>query len=77
MRTSRKTDFRSRDIAKNNFSGIDITQGLDLEPPSLSRYFLLMYIVPSLFVFKNILIINISGIVTLITARLTRNQHDV
>ena len=26
MRTSRKTDFRSRDIAKNNFSGIDISQ---------------------------------------------------
>ena len=24
MRTSRKTDFRSRDVAKNNFSGIDI-----------------------------------------------------
>ena len=32
MRTSRKTDFRSRDIAKNNFSRIDISQGLDLEP---------------------------------------------
>ena len=39
MRTSRNTDFRSRDIAKNNFSGIDISQGLDLVPPSLSRYF--------------------------------------
>ena len=38
MRTSRKTDFRLRDIAKNNFSGIDISQGLNLEPPS---YFLL------------------------------------
>ena len=37
----RKTDFRSRDIAKNNFSGIDISQGLDLERPSLSPYFLL------------------------------------
>ena len=42
MRTSRKTDFRSRDIAKNNFIGIDISQGLDLEPPSLSPYFLLV-----------------------------------
>ena len=36
-----KTDFRSRDIAKNNFSGIDISQAVDLEPPSLSPYFLL------------------------------------
>ena len=43
MRTSRKTDFRSRDIAKNNFSGIDISQGLDLDPPSLSPYFLLIH----------------------------------
>ena len=42
MRTSWKTDFRSRDIAKNNFSGIEISQGLDLEPPSLSLYFLLI-----------------------------------
>ena len=42
MGTSRKTDFRSRDIAKNNFSGIDISQGLDLEPPSLSPHFLLL-----------------------------------
>ena len=41
MRTSRKTDFRSRDIARNNFSGIDISQGLDLESPPLSPYFLL------------------------------------
>ena len=41
MRTSRKTDYRSRTIAKNNFSGIDLSQGLDLEPPSLSPYFLL------------------------------------
>ena len=42
MRTSRKTDFRSRDtVAKNNCSGIDIPQGLDLDPPSLSPYFLL------------------------------------
>ena len=40
MRTSRKTDFRSRDIAKNNFSGIDISQGMDLELPS--PYFLLL-----------------------------------
>ena len=40
MRTSLKTDFRSRDIAKNNFRGIDISQGLDLEAPSLSPYFL-------------------------------------
>ena len=40
MRTSRKTDFRSRDIAKYNCSGIDISQGLDLELPSLSPYFL-------------------------------------
>ena len=40
MRTSRKTDFRSRDIAKNNFSEIDISQDLDLESPSLSSYFL-------------------------------------
>ena len=39
MQTSRKTDFRSRDIAKNNFNGIDISQGLKLEPPSLSPYF--------------------------------------
>ena len=45
MRTSRKTDFRSRDIAKNNFSGIDITQGLDMEPPSFSPYFLLVTVV--------------------------------
>ena len=37
----RKTDFRSRDIAKNNFSGIDISQGLGLERPCLSPYFLL------------------------------------
>ena len=44
MRTSQKTDFRSRDIAKNNFSGIDISQGLDLEPSSLSPYFLLLLI---------------------------------
>ena len=36
MRTSRK------DITKNNFSGIDISQGLELEPPSLSPYFLLV-----------------------------------
>ena len=43
MRTSRKTDFCWRDIAKNNFSGIDISQGLDLEPPSLSPYFLLVF----------------------------------
>ena len=42
MWTSRKIDFLSRDIAKNNFSGIDISQGLDLEPPSLSPYFLLL-----------------------------------
>ena len=42
MRMSRKTDFRSRDVAKNNFSGIDISQDLDLEPPSLSPYFLLL-----------------------------------
>ena len=42
MRLSRKTDLRSRDIAKNNFSGIDISQGLDLERPSLSTYFLLV-----------------------------------
>ena len=42
MRTTRKTDFRSRDIDKNNFSGIDISQGLDLEPPSLFPYFLLV-----------------------------------
>ena len=41
MRTSRKIDFRSRDIAKNNFSGIAISQDLDLEPPSLSPYILL------------------------------------
>ena len=42
MQRSWNTDFRSRDSAKNNFSGIDITQGLDLEPPSLSPYFLLV-----------------------------------
>ena len=42
MRTSQKLDFSSREIAKNNFSGIDISQGLDLEPPSLSPYFLLV-----------------------------------
>ena len=42
MRTYRKTDFRLRYIAKNNFSGIDISQGLNLEPPSLSPYFLLL-----------------------------------
>ena len=41
MRRSRKTD-RSRDIAKNNFSGIDISKGLDQESPSLSLYFLLL-----------------------------------
>ena len=35
MRTSRKTDFRSRDIAKNNFSGIDISQA-PLSVPSFS-----------------------------------------
>ena len=40
MRTSRKTC--SRDIAKNNFTGIDISQGLDLDPPSLSPHFLLV-----------------------------------
>ena len=44
MRTSRKTDFRPRDIAKNNFTGIGISQGLDLEPPSLSPYFLLVFV---------------------------------
>ena len=42
MRTCRKTYFRSRVIAKNNFSGIDISQGLDLERPSLSPCFLLV-----------------------------------
>ena len=42
MRTSRKTNLRLRDIAKNNLSGIDISQGLDLEPPPLSPYFLLI-----------------------------------
>ena len=42
MRTSRKIDFRSIDIAKNNFIGIDISQGLDLEPPSLSPCVLLI-----------------------------------
>ena len=42
MQRSWNTDFRSRDSAKNNFSGIDITQGLDLVPPSLSPYFLLV-----------------------------------
>ena len=42
MRTPRKTDLRLRDNNKNNFSGIDISQGLDLEPPSLSPYFLLV-----------------------------------
>ena len=41
IRTSRKTDFRWRDITKNNFSVIDISWGLDLEPRSLSPYFLL------------------------------------
>ena len=48
MRTSRKTDFHSRDIAKNNFSGIDmyVSQGLDLEPSSLSSYFLLVKLMP-------------------------------
>ena len=46
MRTSRKTDFHSRDIAKNNFSGIDISKGLDLEPTSLSSYFLLVKLMP-------------------------------
>ena len=40
MPTSRKTDFRSKDIAKNSFSGVDISQGLELEPPSLSPSFL-------------------------------------
>ena len=44
MRTSRKTD-RSRDIEKNNFGGIGIYQGLDLEPPSLSPYFLLVNVI--------------------------------
>ena len=44
MWTSRKTDFRSRDVAKNNFSGIDISQGLDLVFPSLSLHFLLITI---------------------------------
>ena len=39
MRTSRNTDFHLRDIAKNNFSGIDISQGLDLESPALSSLF--------------------------------------
>ena len=29
MRKSLKTDFRSRNIAKNNFTGIDISQDLD------------------------------------------------
>ena len=42
IRTSRKTDFRLRNIAKNNFTGIDIPQGLDLEPASLSPYLLLI-----------------------------------
>ena len=42
MRSFRKTDFRSRDIANNNFIGIDISHGLDLEPRSLFRYFLLI-----------------------------------
>ena len=41
MRMSRKTDFRS---SKNNFCGHDISQGLDREPPSLSRHFLLLRI---------------------------------
>ena len=49
MRTSRRTDFRSRDIAKNNFSGIDISQGLDLEFPSQSPYFLLQKSITPLF----------------------------
>ena len=40
-----KTDFRSRDITKNNFNGIDISQGLDLEPPSLFPYFLLISLI--------------------------------
>ena len=43
MRTSRETDFRSRDSGENNFSGMDISQGLDLERPSLSPYFLLTW----------------------------------
>ena len=46
MRTSRKIDFRSRDIAKKkNLSAIDISQGLDLEPPALSPYFLLVRLI--------------------------------
>ena len=36
MRTFWKTDFRPRDIAKNNFSGIDISQGKPWIGASLS-----------------------------------------
>ena len=51
MRTSRKTDFmhaRKKDFSSsiNNFSGHDISQGLDREPPSLSPHFLLLLIMP-------------------------------
>ena len=35
--------------SKNNFSGIDISQGLDWEPPSLSPHFLLVWTVDCYF----------------------------
>ena len=73
MWTSRLTDFRSRDIAKNNFSGIDISQGLDLEPPSLSPYFLLLEVMTNVLIIQmecvtgfNKIYVRVSGIKRLI-----------